>query len=586
MILIATKNQKLGKQLRKELTASSFPCRILDVGQVDLFKDFYATDVSAVVCDGEFDNLPDGLSIDVLNSLGRRIPVIVMKQDEGVPEVANNKVEEGHISEHVTVIPAHRVDDIVNTLKICVAGHVKKDVKAQLRSIPFYNPLIPIRMLRDNGALAILTIDASEFSKVAVEYGFDVYMRVKEAFANMLFDLWGTPGSFRESDVIFRKSMHSNTYVIFLSRSRDRGVLPLPGALERAADRVSFVIQNAMWKELFTPGPKRMIPDCVRALPHFGIGTFGVINNPCMDIHEILERGLDSSRDAAVAQINRLYQKQRELMQTLIHSEEFLTPHFQAIFHLKGITQEDTEEFKRTRSISHLTPHLYGFESLIRVNQQQVVEELKGVDGIDPKFLRPDVIFSMAKETKVALELDQACLKLAAKFSSALPGNLMVNILPRNLYHIERLNQSFQGRKGIMFEVSESEAINNLDLVMKAKDVLEKGAMKIVADDFGRGYSSLERVIKLQPHVIKFDRSMVQDIHKDPIKQVYVKGLVRAGKILKTLVLAEGVELWEEAVVLQEMGIDLIQGFLLHQPQSVEKILEQVQEPSSLKQAG
>ena len=63
MILIATKNQKLGKQLRKELTASSFPCRILDVGQVDLFKDFYATDVSAVVCDGEFDNLPDGLYV-------------------------------------------------------------------------------------------------------------------------------------------------------------------------------------------------------------------------------------------------------------------------------------------------------------------------------------------------------------------------------------------------------------------------------------------------------------------------------------------------------------------------------------------
>src|SRR5690606_37501844 len=131
-----------------------------------------------------------------------------------------------------------------------------------------------------------------------------------------------------------------------------------------------------------------------------------------------------------------------------------------------------------------------------------------------------------------------------------------VNILPRNLYYIDRLNHAFEGREHIIFEVSESEAINNFELMMKARALLESKNMGIAADDFGKGYASLERIIKIKPNLIKFDRSMIQDIHEDPVKQAYVRGLVKAGKILNTVVLAEGVEKWEEAKVLQDMGID------------------------------
>jgi EAL domain-containing protein (putative c-di-GMP-specific phosphodiesterase class I) len=127
-----------------------------------------------------------------------------------------------------------------------------------------------------------------------------------------------------------------------------------------------------------------------------------------------------------------------------------------------------------------------------------------------------------------------------------------------------------------MFEVSESEAINNLDLMLKSRDHLERHNMGIAADDFGKGYSSLERIIKIRPDVIKFDRGMIQEIDKDPVKQAYVRGLVTAAKILNTTILAEGVETWEEAAVLKEMGIELIQGFLLHRPMAAKIIKDQL----------
>ena len=105
--------------------------------------------------------------------------------------------------------------------------------------------------------------------------------------------------------------------------------------------------------------------------------------------------------------------------------------------------------------------------------------------------------------------------------------------------------------------------------------ILELGA-KLAADDFGKGQASIERVIQLRPDVIKIDRMLLENIHLDPIKKVFVEGIVQAAKMINSLVLAEGIEKWEEAEVVQKMGIELIQGFLLHSPQSLEEIQAQL----------
>ena len=277
----------------------------------------------------------------------------------------------------------------------------------------------------------------------------------------------------------------------------------------------------------------------------------------------------------AQSQLKRGRDRQRELMQTLIQADDLLTPHYQGVFYLQNIDKTMVDDAKKNKSIAYLSGQVYGFESLIRVNQA-AIKEYSFEAGIDSQYLRPDVLFAIAKNTNVALELDQACMKHAARMAKGLPGVLMVNILPRNLYHIDRLLNDFDKTMPIMFEVSESEAINNLDLMMKARDHLKSHSMGIAADDFGKGYSSLDRIIKIRPDIIKFDRGMIQDIDKDPVKQAYVQGLVTAAKILNTTILAEGVETWNEAEVLKAMGIELIQGFLFHRPEALQSIQDQL----------
>jgi EAL domain-containing protein (putative c-di-GMP-specific phosphodiesterase class I) len=76
--------------------------------------------------------------------------------------------------------------------------------------------------------------------------------------------------------------------------------------------------------------------------------------------------------------------------------------------------------------------------------------------------------------------------------------------------------------------------------------------------------------------LIKLDRSLVEKIHLEPAKKMFVDGVVKAAETINATVLAEGIETWDEALIVQAMGVELIQGFLLHRPESLERILEQI----------
>ncbi len=573
MILIATKHSELIKKLSKDLAGRGTRIKVVSTAEAHFLRECYHPEVSTVIIDEESTGLPYEANLDLVNSLGRRVPVIVVR--ERPLEEESFTQEADHFTDHVTVLLKDNYEEILATATL-FAGQLNDGLKARVSTIPYYNPQIPISMLKTFGGLGILTIDASAFGKVSLEYGLDVYQHMKRILNDVLFNLWGNNGCIRENDVLCRRSTTSNTYLVFMNRSRETGSLPHPGALEKVADRLSAAINNSLWQEMFAPRSVKRMPECVQTVPVLGVGFFGVLNNPCIDIHEILDTGLEASKQMAQAQLKRGKERQRELMQTLIQSEDLLTAHYQGVFYLQKIDEQMVKQALAEKSIAVLRPHIFGFESLIRVNQDAVHLQNNFDTGLDSKYLRPDVLFSLAKYTNVALELDQACMKHAARGARDLPGTLMVNILPRNLYYVDRLKMHFEGLDHIMFEVSESEAINNLELMMKSRDHLERHSMGIAADDFGKGYSSLDRIIKIKPDVIKFDRGMIQDINKDPVKQAYVQGLVTAAKILNTTILAEGVETWDEAKVLQAMGIELIQGFLFHRPQSLEIIKGQL----------
>lgn len=126
----------------------------------------------------------------------------------------------------------------------------------------------------------------------------------------------------------------------------------------------------------------------------------------------------------------------------------------------------------------------------------------------------------------------------------------------------------------LQIEITEHSLIENMQESMDAIHELKAFGISVALDDFGTGHSSLGYLKDLPVSALKIDRCFVQDTDLDLRKQTLLKHIIAIGKGLGMQVVAEGVETAGELRVLQELGCDLAQGYLLYRPMPLPSILE------------
>jgi EAL domain-containing protein (putative c-di-GMP-specific phosphodiesterase class I) len=118
-----------------------------------------------------------------------------------------------------------------------------------------------------------------------------------------------------------------------------------------------------------------------------------------------------------------------------------------------------------------------------------------------------------------------------------------------------------------MFEVTETEAVENLSKAREFIDALRKIGCKFALDDFGIGFSSFHYLRNLPVDYIKIDGSFVRSLHVDADDRLFVTAIVDLAKGLKIPCIAEFVENAHIVDILIELGVDLGQGYHLAKPQ-------------------
>jgi diguanylate cyclase (GGDEF)-like protein/PAS domain S-box-containing protein len=116
----------------------------------------------------------------------------------------------------------------------------------------------------------------------------------------------------------------------------------------------------------------------------------------------------------------------------------------------------------------------------------------------------------------------------------------------------------------VILEISEREALHDIDAHLNIAEQWRRHGFRLAIDDFGAGFISLPFIARLTPDYIKVDRSMT--LHAVSSKQFkgFAKDLVRALRNYAAEgIIAEGIETEKELAVVKEMGIGLVQGFLL-----------------------
>ena len=119
----------------------------------------------------------------------------------------------------------------------------------------------------------------------------------------------------------------------------------------------------------------------------------------------------------------------------------------------------------------------------------------------------------------------------------------------------------------VVLEISEMEALHDIENYLKITRKWKKGGYKFAVDDFGAGFISLPFIARLVPDYIKIDRSTILQAVNSKDFRKFLKDLVRALRNYATEgIIAEGIETEKELQVVKDIGIYIVQGFLLNQP--------------------
>jgi EAL domain-containing protein (putative c-di-GMP-specific phosphodiesterase class I) len=176
-----------------------------------------------------------------------------------------------------------------------------------------------------------------------------------------------------------------------------------------------------------------------------------------------------------------------------------------------------------------------------------------------------------------------ACAELRRWEDLGLPGRTVsVNVSSRHFNHdlagyiASTLRATGADPCGLIIELTEGTAVDNLDRVADTLEDLRDIGVRCAIDDFGTGYCGLRYLGSLPVDSLKIDRSFVQGM--TPSAAAIVAATIAMGHSLGMSLVAEGVETVEQIRFLESQGCDQVQGFLCGRPGPADDLVDRLRE--------
>lgn len=219
------------------------------------------------------------------------------------------------------------------------------------------------------------------------------------------------------------------------------------------------------------------------------------------------------------------------------------------------------------------TGEVAGMETLVRWQQH------------DNTFVAPNAFIPIAEETGLIIPIGKQIIYKAVQQAhkwaedGLLKHNVAINISakqfrqPNFLRDFKAVIENAQlSPEHIEIEITEAAVIEDTDEAINIMKQLKEFGVTLAIDDFGTGHSSLSYLKKFPIDTLKIDMSFIRDMLTSPTDLNIVKAIIDLAHTLDLTVVAEGVEHRSQAIQLQGMGCDYIQGYLFSKPLDVDNI--------------
>jgi PAS domain S-box-containing protein/diguanylate cyclase (GGDEF)-like protein len=200
-------------------------------------------------------------------------------------------------------------------------------------------------------------------------------------------------------------------------------------------------------------------------------------------------------------------------------------------------------------------------------------ESLVRIIDVDGSIIPPMTFLPIAKKTKLYSHITrtvihQAC-HLFAKRDEEFSINLSIDDIedPITLQEIITTLLITKTASRVVFEILESEGIENYDSVERFITQVKALGAKIAIDDFGTGYSNFEHILKLNVDYIKIDGSLVRGIASNERHRIIIETIVDFARKIGAKTIAEFVS--DETIfdTLKGLGVDFSQGYFTGKPE-------------------
>jgi EAL domain-containing protein (putative c-di-GMP-specific phosphodiesterase class I) len=214
------------------------------------------------------------------------------------------------------------------------------------------------------------------------------------------------------------------------------------------------------------------------------------------------------------------------------------------------------------------------FQPIVRLpGGPSIGHELLGRGAFPGLPESPLELFAIAEHLGLEVPLSQLFRRVGVAESKRLKnrGMLFINMHPAEIELAPLLAALKELRVAepsapLALELHEKTVTDAIGMT-RPKAALQDMQIQLAYDDFGAGQARLLELMQAPPDFLKFDISLIRDIHLQPPRsRQVIKTLVDIAKDLGIATLAEGVEVAEEAEVCVDLGFELAQGYFYSRP--------------------
>lgn len=239
--------------------------------------------------------------------------------------------------------------------------------------------------------------------------------------------------------------------------------------------------------------------------------------------------------------------------------------------------QEDYEKnitwiknIKRAIDTDNITPY---YQPIIN-NKTGKIEKYESLVRMikDTEVISPYHFLEISKKAKYYTEITKKVVSKSIEFFRNTDFNISLNISIEDIVSkdcvqfIRNIIEKNNIGKRIVFELTETEQIENNKEVKEFIENMKSLGCRIAIDDFGTGYSNFDYILKMNVDFLKLDASLIKNIVQDRNSQVIVETIVDFSKKLNIKTIAEFVHNKEVFEQVKLLSIDYSQGYYLGEP--------------------